>query len=179
MSFYVFTIAQALSDIWKKLVRFKTNSLETFALCAYPSIDRMFANTFMLNFNSFCSHLARERLRAGDEESAIHCYRCAANAGDCMAQLELADMFATFFVACACHGMVHTHLNRYTARRDLCSPEDLLDAVHFYKASGSQYWFRWMDCVRGLSELDQVSIARDLCNLHIGTIKRAVVSMTI
>ncbi len=49
MSFYVFTMAQALSDIWKKLLRFKTNSLETFALCAYPSIDRMFANTFMLN----------------------------------------------------------------------------------------------------------------------------------
>jgi hypothetical protein len=50
MSFYVFTMAQALSDIWKKLVRFKTNSLETFALCAYPSTDRMFANKFMMNF---------------------------------------------------------------------------------------------------------------------------------
>jgi hypothetical protein len=139
----------------------------------------MFANKFMWNFNSFCSLLARERLRIGDEESAIHFYKCAANAGDCMAQLELADMFAAFFVAFACHRMVHTHLNRYTARGDLCSPEDLLDAVLFYKASGSQYWFRWMDCVRGLSELDQVSIARDICNQHIGTIKIAAVSMII
>ena len=46
-------------------------------------------------FYSFRSHLAHERMRMGDLESAIQFYKCAATAGDCVAQLELAKTCAS------------------------------------------------------------------------------------
>ena len=41
----------------------------------------------------------------------------------------------------------------------------MLDAVQMYKASGSQHWFRWLDCARALLEMGEVSQAIELCRL--------------
>ena len=43
-------------------------------------------------------YLGRERLRMGDVDSAIQLYKRASDAGDCMAQFELAEMCVRFLM---------------------------------------------------------------------------------
>ena len=47
---------------------------------------------------------------------------------------------------------------------------DKLEAIRLFKASGAQYWYRWLDCCRALEKLGQMGDAAELCRLHIGTL---------